>query len=100
MTQSTTIEPVFDRLLQVVVEVFTECSFRETTAREICSRANINVISVNYYFRSKEALYALPLKKQIDCIHKMRLSIQTCLQSNALHCLSKILYIICWMTVI
>ena len=61
MTQSTAIEPVFDRLLQVAVEVFAECGFREATVREICSRANVNAASVNYYFRSKEALYAQAL---------------------------------------
>jgi TetR/AcrR family transcriptional regulator, regulator of cefoperazone and chloramphenicol sensitivity len=61
MTQSTAIEPTIDRLLQVAVEVFAECGFREATVREICSRANVNVASVNYYFRSKEALYAQAL---------------------------------------
>ena len=61
MTQSTAIEPVFDRLLQVAVEVFAESGFRDATVREICSRANVNVASVNYYFRSKEALYAQAL---------------------------------------
>ncbi|MDD5268287.1 MAG: CerR family C-terminal domain-containing protein [Methylococcales bacterium] len=61
MTQPTAIEPAFDRLLQVAVEVFAECGFREATVREICSRANVNVASVNYYFRSKEALYAQAL---------------------------------------
>ena len=61
MTQPTAIEPVFDRLLQVAVEVFAECGFREATVREICSRANVNAASVNYYFRSKEALYAQAL---------------------------------------
>jgi len=61
MTQSAAIEPAFDRLLQVAVEVFAECGFREATVREICSRAHVNVASVNYYFRSKEALYAQAL---------------------------------------
>ncbi len=61
MIQPTTIEPVIDRLLQVAVEVFAECGFREATVREICSRANVNVASVNYYFRSKEALYTQAL---------------------------------------
>ena len=61
MTQPTAIEPAFDRLLQVAVEVFAECGFREATVREICSRANVNAASVNYYFRSKEALYAQAL---------------------------------------
>ena len=61
MSESTASEPAFDRLLQVAVEVFAECGFRDATVREICSRANVNVASVNYYFRSKEALYAQAL---------------------------------------
>jgi AcrR family transcriptional regulator len=61
MSESSTNEPAFDRLLQVAVEVFAECGFRDATVREICSRANVNVASVNYYFRSKEALYAQAL---------------------------------------
>ena len=61
MSESTANEPAFDRLLQVAVEVFAECGFRDATVREICSRANVNVASVNYYFRSKEALYAQAL---------------------------------------
>jgi TetR/AcrR family transcriptional regulator, regulator of cefoperazone and chloramphenicol sensitivity len=61
MTESSTNEPAFDRLLQVAVEVFAEFGFRDATVREICSRANVNVASVNYYFRSKEALYAQAL---------------------------------------
>ena len=61
MTESTANEPVFDRLLQVAVEVFAECGFRDATVRDICSRAHVNVASVNYYFRSKEALYTRAL---------------------------------------
>jgi len=61
MTQPTATEPAFDRLLHVAVEVFAECGFREATVREICSRANVNMASVNYYFRSKEALYTKAL---------------------------------------
>lgn len=51
-------EPTFDRLLHTAIEVFAERGFRATTVREICTRANVNVASVNYYFRSKEALYS------------------------------------------
>ena len=61
MTHSSAIEPAFDRLLQVAVEVFAECGFRYATVRDICSKANVNVASVNYYFRSKEALYVQAL---------------------------------------
>ena len=71
MTQSTAIEPAFDRLLQVAVEVFAECGFREATVREICSRANVNVASVNYYFRSKEALYSQALAFAFREAHRL-----------------------------
>lgn len=57
-TPLTTQEPTFDRLLQVAVAVFAECGFRQATVREICAQAQVNVASVNYYFRSKEALYS------------------------------------------
>ncbi|NOT12833.1 MAG: CerR family C-terminal domain-containing protein [Methylococcaceae bacterium] len=59
--ESINLESTFDRLLQVAVEVFAENGFRATTVREICCRANVNVASVNYYFRSKEALYSKAL---------------------------------------
>ena len=54
-------EPTFDRLLHTAIEVFAEHGFRAATVRAICSRANVNVASVNYYFRSKEALYSKAL---------------------------------------
>ena len=58
MTQTPSLESVSERILHVAVEVFAEYGFRDATVREICSRANVNVASVNYYFRSKESLYA------------------------------------------
>ncbi|MEQ1636109.1 MAG: CerR family C-terminal domain-containing protein [Methylococcales bacterium] len=61
MTGPNTPEPAFDRLLQVAVEVFAEFGFRDATVREICTRANVNVASVSYYFRSKDALYVQAL---------------------------------------
>jgi TetR/AcrR family transcriptional regulator, regulator of cefoperazone and chloramphenicol sensitivity len=59
-------EPTFNRLLHVAIEVFAEHGFRATTVREICARANVNVASVNYYFRSKEALYGKALALAIQ----------------------------------
>lgn len=61
MTVPNSNEATFDRLLQVAVEAFAEHGFRNTTIREICTRANVNIASVNYYFRSKEALYSQAL---------------------------------------
>jgi TetR/AcrR family transcriptional regulator, regulator of cefoperazone and chloramphenicol sensitivity len=58
MTKLTLNESTVDRLLHIAIEVFAERGFRATTVREICTRANVNVASVNYYFRSKETLYS------------------------------------------
>jgi TetR/AcrR family transcriptional regulator, regulator of cefoperazone and chloramphenicol sensitivity len=66
MITTTLSKPTFDRLLHVAIEVFAEYGFRATTVREICARANVNVASVNYYFRSKEALYGKALALAIQ----------------------------------
>jgi AcrR family transcriptional regulator len=50
-------EQTRDRLLQAAVPVFAERGFKDATVRDICAKAGVNVASVNYYFRSKEALY-------------------------------------------
>lgn len=46
-----------ERILEIACEVFTEHGFRNTTIREICHKAQVNVAAVNYYFNSKEKLY-------------------------------------------
>ena len=49
---------VRERLLQAAFEVFAEQGFKKTTVRDICWQADVNVASVNYYFGSKQELYA------------------------------------------
>lgn len=46
-----------ERLIQAAGEVFAERGFRHATVRDICRRANVNIASVSYYFKSKEELY-------------------------------------------
>jgi len=48
---------VRERLLQTALEVFAEQGFKNTTVRDICFQADVNVASVNYYFGSKQKLY-------------------------------------------
>jgi len=46
-----------DHILLTAGKVFAECGFQQTTVREICTRAGVNLASVNYYFGDKETLY-------------------------------------------
>lgn len=46
-----------ERILQVACEIFAEQGFRNTTIRDICQQADVNVAAVNYYFNSKDELY-------------------------------------------
>lgn len=61
MSSKALTDSTVQRLLHTAIEVFAERGFRATTVREICARANVSVASVNYYFRSKEALYSQAL---------------------------------------
>ena len=46
------------QLLEAATKVFAAKGFRDTTISDICDEAKSNVASVNYYFGSKEDLYA------------------------------------------
>ena len=48
--------------LQVAGEVFAEKGFKDTTVREICARANVNLAAINYHFGDKERLYIEAVK--------------------------------------
>jgi len=45
------------RLLEAAGKVFAEKGYHGATVREICRLANVNIATVNYYFRSKKNLY-------------------------------------------
>ena len=54
-------EQTRERLLVAARVVFSENGFQNATVREICRRAEVNIAAVNYYFNSKEALFAATL---------------------------------------
>lgn len=54
------------RLLVAAGEEFAEQGFQNTTVRDICRRAGVNIAAVNYHFRSKEELYAEVCNYSLD----------------------------------
>lgn len=54
---SSAISKTQKKILQAAALVFSERGYRGTSVRMICSKANVNVAAVNYYFCSKENLY-------------------------------------------
>lgn len=54
-----------EKIKEVARMIFTKKGFLATTIRDIATEANINVASVNYYFRSKENLFAFIMDETI-----------------------------------
>ncbi len=46
-----------DRIILAAGPIFARKGFRNTTVREICDAANVNLASINYYFGDKQGLY-------------------------------------------
>ncbi|WP_114937271.1 TetR/AcrR family transcriptional regulator [Mucilaginibacter endophyticus] len=62
ITAETTTE---EKILNAARSIFTKKGFLATTVRDIATEANTNVASVNYYFRSKENLFAFIMDETI-----------------------------------
>jgi AcrR family transcriptional regulator len=57
-----------ERIMDAAGELFAEQGFRQTSIRDICAHANVNLAAVNYHFRDKEGLYeAILLRSYEQC---------------------------------
>jgi TetR/AcrR family transcriptional regulator, regulator of cefoperazone and chloramphenicol sensitivity len=65
-----------NKIIEVAGEIFADRGFRETTVREICRRASVNLAAINYHFGDKERLYLAVLK------HYRDIAFQTFLRSD------------------
>ncbi len=54
-----------EKIIDAARMIFTKKGFLATTVRDIAAEADINVASVNYYFRSKEKLFAIIMDEVI-----------------------------------
>ena len=54
-----------EKIIEAARMIFTKKGFLATTIRDIATEADINVASVNYYFRSKEKLFAVIMDETI-----------------------------------
>ena len=62
--------PTPDRIMDVAGGLFAENGFRQTSIRDICAHANVNIASVNYHFRDKEGLYEAILMRSLEkCVN-------------------------------
>jgi len=61
-----TIQPR-QRLLETALVEFADNGFDATSVRDICKKAGMNIASVNYYFRDKEALYIEAVRHAHTC---------------------------------
>ena len=52
-----------EKVLAAAGPIFAAKGFKETTVREICQAAGVNIAAVNYYFGDKERLYIESIKR-------------------------------------
>jgi TetR/AcrR family transcriptional regulator, regulator of cefoperazone and chloramphenicol sensitivity len=55
-----------NRILTAAREVFSEKGYHDATVEDICSQAKSNIAAINYYFGSKDELYAQVWRRAFD----------------------------------
>ena len=66
-----------ENILNAATKVFAEHGFRDATVRQICAAARTNVSMVNYYFSSKEKLYAEVVNRLFSFVTTIVVSLLT-----------------------
>lgn len=67
------------KLLRAAAELFAEKGFDAVSTRDLCTRANVNVAAISYYFGGKEGLY---LEVFQTYAHRISERIRTVLQTH------------------
>ncbi len=55
-----------NRLIEAAGELFAEKGFKGTTVRDICKRAEANLVAVNYHFKGKDHLFEEVVRHVIE----------------------------------
>ena len=77
MSQTTSV-----KILDVAESLFAEHGFAATSLRDITTQAGVNLASVNYHFRSKEALLASVLERRFGPVNQARLALLAALEAE------------------
>jgi len=73
-----------ERILRAAFEVFAKRGFHNTTVRDICQKADVNVAAINYYFNTKEKLYEEVCKYACGISSRAMLSNAVCIVSRTM----------------
>ena len=58
------------QILDAAGEVFSEKGFKQTTVREVCAKAGVNLAAINYHFGDKERLYIEAVKEARNVLER------------------------------